>query len=130
MHRDLLKYQPEKDPSIPKQRTNLDQLVVAPRRLGISGAEMGAVDAWFFDRLQMFQGEWPTNVGLHNLGVSWCFIIFAVYLYNIYIYLKQKNIYKMHVYTYNILTIFIRKKWTHLCKTGSGLQTSSLHVIP
>ena len=87
MHRDLLKYQPEKDPNMPKERTNLDQLVVAPRRLGISGAEMGAVDAWFFDRLQMFQGEWPTNVGLHNLGVSSFLLCIYIYiLMHIYIY--------------------------------------------
>jgi hypothetical protein len=87
MHRDLLKYQPEKDPSMPKERTNLDQLVVAPRRLGISGAEMGAVDAWFFDRLQMFQGEWPTNVGLHNLGVSSFLLCIYIYIMHIYKYI-------------------------------------------
>ena len=122
MHRDLLKYQPEKDPSMPKERTNLDQLVVAPRRLGISGAEMGAVDAWFFDRLQMFQGEWPTNVGLHNLGVSSFLLCIYIYIMHIYKYI--------YIYTYNILIIFIRKKWTNLCKTGSGLQRPSLHFIP
>ena len=98
MHRDLLKYQPEKDPSMPKERTNLDQLVVAPRRLGISGAEMGAVDAWFFDRLQMFQGEWPTNVGLHNLGVSSFLLCIYIYIYNAYI--------QIYIYTHTIFWSF------------------------